>query len=405
MTAPHSGVFLLTLVLIIGTCTLFFIFDCPYLAARVSAWIPGVGGALFIFSLSALLRTSLSDPGIIPRASQLEAAYIERQISVPDSSNLPTLRPPPRAREILVRGHQVKLKYCFTCKMFRPPRASHCSLCDNCVDRFDHHCPWVGNCVGKRNYRYFYMFIVSLAFLAVFVFACSVTHLVMLSRSSGASGGSGLLEALRTSPASAVVACICFFSVWSVLGLASFHTYLASTEQTTNEDIKGSFSKSGGRSSNNPYSRGNVCLNCWNILCGPVAPSLIDRRGVFTTDSKEEVPNIVIQGGTEVSGDIVGVQPQANNHNNMNNYCNNNPQPEISVVGSDYVGGSYTNLFDAGAHPHVYMNHTLDLDSIPASEFPRNTGPLSTSRLRLLQDTTMIDAALDLDELPSHNNT
>lgn len=134
---------------------------------------------LYLFTVSSLLRTSFSDPGVIPRANVDEAAYIEKQIEVPNSLNSPTYRPPPRTKEVLVKGQTVKLKYCFTCKIFRPPRASHCSICDNCVDKFDHHCMWVGNCVGKRNYRFFYMFIVSLAFLAVFIFSCALTHIVL----------------------------------------------------------------------------------------------------------------------------------------------------------------------------------------------------------------------------------
>jgi len=50
-------------------------------------------------------------------------------------------------------------RYCETCDTPKPDMCHHCSVCKRCVLRMDHHCPWVMNCVGARNYRYFFNFI------------------------------------------------------------------------------------------------------------------------------------------------------------------------------------------------------------------------------------------------------
>ncbi|KAM6045538.1 palmitoyltransferase ZDHHC18 isoform 1-T1 [Chlamydotis macqueenii] len=288
MLARHSGVFALTLGLILATSGLFFAFDCPFLASHLTLAIPIIAAILFFFVVSCLLQTSFRDPGILPRATPSEAADLEKRI---DSMGTSTYRPPARTMEVVINKYVVKLKYCYTCKMFRPPRTSHCSVCDNCVERFDHHCPWVGNCVGKRNYRYFYAFILSLSFLTAFIFACVVTHLTLRSQRDG------FLATLKTTPASVLELVICFFSVWSILGLSGFHTYLVASNLTTNEDIKGSWSNKRGSEFANPYSHKSILTNCCAVLCGPFHPSLIDRRGFIQPDvgtpasPKSEIPS------------------------------------------------------------------------------------------------------------------
>lgn len=62
-------------------CSILFC-SCKYLAENVTIAIPIIGAFLFLFTMSSLLRTSLSDPGIIPRATSEEAAYVEKQIGV-----------------------------------------------------------------------------------------------------------------------------------------------------------------------------------------------------------------------------------------------------------------------------------------------------------------------------------
>ena len=43
--------------------------------------------------------------------------------------------------------------------MVKPARTHHCSVCQRCVYLMDHHCPWINNCVGIENQRYFLLFV------------------------------------------------------------------------------------------------------------------------------------------------------------------------------------------------------------------------------------------------------
>eukprot|EP01018_Ginkgo_biloba_P025666 Gb_16110 [translate_table: standard] len=300
---PDVRSLVVTLFLIVVPVAIFCVFVSRHLLHKFSEYNSGyailVVTIVYTFCvLVVLLLTSARDPGIVPRAP-----HPPEPEDVYDSANSPAewaggqtprLRLP-RTKDVVVNGVPVKVKYCDTCMLYRPPRCSHCSICNNCVERFDHHCPWVGQCIGQRNYRFFFMFVSSSTLLCIYVFAMSALYIKFLMDDDRT-----IWEAMRHSPASVILMVYTFIAVWFVGGLSLFHLYLISTNQTTYENFR-------YRCDNkvNPYNEGFIS-NFRAIFCTKIKPSKNNFRAKVQQDTMGQMG--IVSQSTE-SRDIVGDLP------------------------------------------------------------------------------------------------
>ncbi|KAF0897068.1 hypothetical protein E2562_032390 [Oryza meyeriana var. granulata] len=266
---PDASSIVLTVSLVMTPLALFVAFVSFRLAALVGKplgqLVQAVAIAVGAFDVIVLVLTSGRDPGIIPRNLRPPEPDDASATASPASGGGGSLPP---TRDVYVNGMVVKVKYCHTCLLYRPPRCSHCSVCNNCVERFDHHCPWVGQCIGKRNYRFFFMFISSTTFLCLYVFGFCWVNLLLIARQYGCSLGRAVLE----SPVSGFLIVYTFVTAWFVGGLTAFHSYLVCTNQTTYENFRYRYERK-----TNPHNRG-VAANIAEIFLSPIPASKNDFR-------------------------------------------------------------------------------------------------------------------------------
>ena len=162
--------------------------------------------------------------------------------------------------KIVHKGIYKTTKICSTCNIVRPFRSSHCKDCDNCILRLDHHCPWIGGCIGKRNYIFFYFYLLFLnlnSFFILVISSLSIYDKFNISKSF-LDNKIILLNCLPSFFTIFYLLIIIFFTI----GLFYHHTKFIFCNITTREEIKKLVHSKIG----NPYNRG-ICNNCADFFC------------------------------------------------------------------------------------------------------------------------------------------
>lgn len=132
--------------------------------------------------------------------------------------------------------------YCYRCEAHVRDTSKHCTICQKCVDVFDHHCVWLNNCVGAHNYRSFLWVLFFAGVLLLLMLAVGLYDIIDngLNRSAADSRVRSFYPSLSGDAFLGIVCgitAVVIVALGLVIQLASFHMYLVLADLTTYDYI------------------------------------------------------------------------------------------------------------------------------------------------------------------------
>lgn len=150
----------------------------------------------------------------------------------------------PYDRVLFHPGHR-----CSTCDFLKPARSKHCSICQACVSRHDHHCVWLMNCVGAGNCMYFISLLLSLSVMLTYgsylghsLMSESLERLVPSDVKIAMQGWTVWINTwgvvLAADPKIGAVFMLMLMTAPLAISFLAYHVYLIWAGMTTNESSK-----------------------------------------------------------------------------------------------------------------------------------------------------------------------
>lgn len=235
--------------------------------------------------------------------------------------------------KVIHKGVYKEVKICSTCNIVKPFRSHHCSDCDNCVINFDHHCPWIGGCVGRRNYIFFFIFLILLNIKNIFIGIFCILHIVYtykdvtdLEKNNKKWVAIKLIDLIPTLLTIIFIGLTMAFTT----GLIIYHIKLIMLNMSTKDDIKKLIFTNIG----NPYDRG-CAKNCNEFWTKHLAmknnytvkelriKAKVDNNTV-QNKNKNEIPKIMPYAYSKKEKELMNKNKKDKNSDNISNNEQNN---------------------------------------------------------------------------------